>query len=110
VCVFNVDYETEPGGGDGKQSPQPLFDYSGLDRFGLPRLQSVFRNPLDFGVYLELSLPVAIAVAASAKGPNFCSAVQAPALHLRRDPDWIAVGVYSQSSQGSLMSLSHGGG
>ena len=37
-----------------------VFDYSLEDRFGLPRLQSVFRNPLDFGIFLQLTVPIAL--------------------------------------------------
>jgi hypothetical protein len=44
-----------------------IFDYTLESRFGLPRLQSVFRNPLDFGVFLQLSLPLTLVLARSAK-------------------------------------------
>ena len=37
-----------------------VFDYTLGERFGLRRLQSVFRNPLDLGVYLLLVVPLAL--------------------------------------------------
>jgi hypothetical protein len=38
-----------------------VYDYSLERRFGLRRIQSLFRNPLDYGVYLSLLLPIAAA-------------------------------------------------
>ena len=35
-----------------------IYDYTLDLRFGYRRLQSLFRNPLDFGVYLSLAVPV----------------------------------------------------
>lgn len=44
-----------------------VFDYSLVERFGLPRHQSFFRNPLDLGVYLMLAIPAAVCVAREAR-------------------------------------------
>jgi hypothetical protein len=44
-----------------------IFDYSQQNRFGLPRLQSVFRNPLDFGVFIQLTLPFTAVLASTAR-------------------------------------------